>query len=112
MKLPEFNFAFEKKLGVHEVVYGNIATITDAIQRLFVYMKETNKSHGVECEFFRLDFRQPYFDEQLQFPLGCFMLDLKWGSKDELGKKKNENNVLHAFECKCQECLDKWNGLI
>lgn len=84
------DFAFGKKLGIAECPYGNLATIPDMVARLMVCMKETNKSHGVECEFFRLDFRQPYFDEQMEFPFGSLILDLKWGSKKELDEKKKE----------------------
>lgn len=51
---------------------------------VMVCMQETNKKHGVQCEFFRLDFRQPYFDETLEFPGGALILDMKWGSKKEL----------------------------
>jgi hypothetical protein len=54
-------------------------------------MQETNKKHGVQCEFFRLDFRQPYFDEQLEFPYGSLILDMKWGSKKELQEKQKDS---------------------
>jgi hypothetical protein len=52
-------------------------------------MKETNKNHGVESEFFRLDFRGMDAYEQItnQFPLGALVLDMKWGSKKEIEKK-------------------------
>ena len=84
---PEF--AFGKKLGVSECVYGNTHQLANLIERLMFCMKETNQNHGVECEFFRLDFRQPYFDEQMQFPIGSLILDMKWGSKKELEEKSN-----------------------
>lgn len=90
-KQPQF--AFEKKLGLAECLYGNIPAISNAIERLMVCMKETNKIHQVECEFFRLDFRQPYLDEQMQFPYGSLILDMKWGSKKELNEKKAENEM-------------------
>jgi len=74
-------FAFEKKVGVSDIIYGNIPELIKMIERLLYCMKETNQIHKVDCEFFRLDFRQPYFDETFQFPFGCFILDLKFGSK-------------------------------
>jgi DNA-directed RNA polymerase subunit RPC12/RpoP len=80
----EPGFAFGKKLGVAECLYGNRAALAQMIERLMVCMKETNQHHGVECEFFRIDFRQPYFDEIEQFPRGALILDMKWGSKKEL----------------------------
>ena len=86
----EPDFAFGKKLGIAEFLYGNSHEIVNMIERLLVCMKETNQLHGVHCEFFRLDFRQSYFDEQVEFPLGYFILDMKWGSKKEL-KEKDEN---------------------
>ena len=82
------SFAFEKKLGVHDMIYGNIPALMKMIERLLYCMKETNKNHGVKCEFFRLDFRQPYLDETFQFPIGSFILDLKFGSKKELKDKE------------------------
>jgi len=89
MDSREPDFAFEKKLGIAECLYGNPIAISNMIARLMVCMQETNKLHGVECEFFRLDFRQPYLDEQFQFPFGDLILHMKWGSKKELEKKKN-----------------------
>lgn len=85
--MNEPDFAFGKKLGIADCVYGNLATLASMIQRLMFCMKETNKNHGVECEFFRLDFRQPYFDETIEFPIGALILDMKWGSKKELEEK-------------------------
>lgn len=84
----EPRFAFEKKLGVAECVYGNVPQIANLIGKLLFCIKETNEFHGVGCEFFRLDFRQPYLDETLQFPTGSLILDLKWGSKKEIDDKK------------------------
>lgn len=78
------DFAFGKKLGIADSLYGNPSAICHIVEKLMVCMKETNKKHGVKCEFFRLDFRQPYFDEQLEFPFGFLILDMKWGSKREL----------------------------
>jgi hypothetical protein len=92
MKEEKINFAFEKKLGVAEILYGKPAQLSALIERLLYCMKETNKFHDVECEFFRLDFRQPYFDEQIQFPVGSLILDMKWGSKEELKDKKVDKN--------------------
>ncbi len=86
----EPNFAFEKKLGVNESLYGNISELIVAIERLLICMKETNKNHNLHCEFFRLDFRQPYFDEMMQFPMGSLILDFKFGCKKELNEKSNE----------------------
>ena len=81
------NFAFEKKLGIADCLYGNVFALTDMIARLLACMQETNKLHNVQCEFFRLDFRQPYLDEQFQFPYGSLILDLKWGSAKEIDEK-------------------------
>jgi hypothetical protein len=86
----EPQFAFEKKLGVHDMAYGNIKLIAESLQKLMLCMKETNKIHNVDCEFFRLDFRQPYFDERMQFPIGSLILDMKWGSKKELQEKSKK----------------------
>lgn len=84
---PEF--AFGKKLGVSDCMYGDPVGLSNIIATLILCMQETNKKHGTICEFFRLDFRQPHFDEQMQFPIGALILDMKWGSKKEL----EENNV-------------------
>ncbi len=78
------DFAFEKKLGINEIMYGDISFMSNSITKLLYCMKETNDLHKVSCEFFRLDFRQPYFDEQMEFPRRSLILDLKWGSKKEL----------------------------
>ena len=87
----EPEFAFCKKLGIAEYLHGDVVSISNVIARLMVCMQETNKNHGVQCEFFRLDFRQPYFDERMQFPIGAFILDMKWGSKKELEEKNKES---------------------
>jgi hypothetical protein len=79
-KKPEF--AFEKKLGIHEILYGDIQALLKIIGMLLYCVKETNQSHGTSCEFFRLDFRQMYLDEK--FPFGSMVLDLKFGSKKEV----------------------------
>ncbi len=89
-KQPEF--AFQKKIGINQCMYGDISHISNIIERLMVCMMESNKFNEVECQFFRLDFRQPYFDEQMQFPYGSLILDMKWGSKEELIKVKNLPN--------------------
>ena len=89
MESREPDFAFEKKLRISDILYRNPSAISIMIERLMVCMKETNKLHGVECEFFRLDFREPYFDEQDQFPVAALILHMKWGSKKELDKKKH-----------------------
>lgn len=81
------DFAFGKKLGIPDCMYGNVAHVHKALDLLFNCMKETNKLHDVSCEFFRLDFRQPYFDETMQFPIGSLIFDMKWGSKKELEDK-------------------------
>lgn len=86
--MTESEFAFGKKLGVHEMMHGNHFQLGEMILRLFQCMKETNSKYGVTSEFFRLDFRNPHFDERLEFPMGCLILDLKWGSKKELEKLK------------------------
>lgn len=86
MEKKEIPFAFGKKLGISEFMYGDIPVLLDAIGRLLYCMKETNKNHNVECEFFRLDFRGPYFDETLEFPLCALILDMKWGNKKDLEK--------------------------
>lgn len=87
----EPEFAFGKKLGINDCLYGDPIAISNMIDRLMICMQETNKQHGVQCEFFRLDFRQPYFDERMQFPICSLILDMKWGSKKELEKKNNES---------------------
>jgi len=99
-KEPEF--AFGKKLGIAECLYGNPSAISDIVGRLMVCMKETNKNHGVECEFFRLDFRQPYFDERMEFPIGALILDMKWGSKKELEEKYGSSPIVDS-DCKYRD---------
>lgn len=93
--MTEPNFAFEKKIGMAECMHGNIRTLINLIGKLLVCMQETNKSHGTSCEFFRLDFRSQYFDEEItqMFPIGALILDLKWGSKEELEKKKATEDI-------------------
>jgi len=86
--MNEPQFAFEKKLGVNEICLGNVNSLLNLIGRLLVCMKETNQKYGVSCEFFRLDFRQPHFDENLTFPFGSLILDMKWGSKKEVEDKQ------------------------
>lgn len=79
------NFKWGKKLGIHEQLYGNLPEMTRFIAILLQYMKDTNKLHGDDCEFFRIDFRTMTSDEQYsgEFPLGSLILDLKWGFKQE-----------------------------
>jgi hypothetical protein len=88
--MTEPEFAFGKRLGITEHLYGDHQFLLDMIARLFVCMKQTNKNFKTECEFFRLDFRNPYFDEKMEFPLDCLILDLKWGSKKELEEIQKE----------------------
>ncbi|MEK6879400.1 MAG: hypothetical protein AABY22_07330 [Nanoarchaeota archaeon] len=82
-KSPKFKF--EKKLGIHEILYGNIPQLIDVIHKLLICMKETNQFHKHDCEFFRLDFRTMNLEEEInrKFPLGSFVLDLKWGFQEE-----------------------------
>jgi hypothetical protein len=80
----EPRFAFEKKLGISEQLYGDPKALVQTFERLLYCMKETNTFYRVTCEFLRLDFRQPYIDEQMQFPIGSLILDMKWGSRTEL----------------------------
>lgn len=89
----EPDFAFGKKLGIHQILYGDIISINKLIGKLLVLMKEVNERDGVDCEFFRLDFRQPYFDETMQFPMGSLILDMKWGSKKQLLEKEKGVDV-------------------
>lgn len=86
-EMEQPNFCFQKKVGLVEDLYGNIPMIIDLIHRLLFCIKETNKLHETESEFFRLDFRQPYFHEMWEFPKGYLILDLKWGCKKELEEK-------------------------
>lgn len=87
---PEF--AFGKKLGIADCLYGDIPQLLIMIGRLLYCMKETNKIHNLSCEFFRLDFRPMYFDEHLlrEFPQGSLILDLKFGSKKELEEESEK----------------------
>jgi len=82
MKEPDF--AFEKIIAVSERACGDSNILLKATAMLIQGMKETNALHGLNCEFFRLDFRFPYYDEISLFPFGSLVLDLKWGSKQEL----------------------------
>lgn len=93
MKHEEPEFAFCKKIGIAEHLYGNTIAISNIIARLMVCMQETNNKHGVQCEFFRLDFRQPYFDERMQFPCGSLILHMKWGSKKEIEEKQQDSDA-------------------
>ncbi len=86
----KLDFAFGKVLGIAGYMYGDIPFMLNAIERLMVCMKETNTLHKVGCEFFRLDFRQLYFDELDKFPRGSLILDMKWGAKKELEKSKDK----------------------
>lgn len=86
----EPKFAFEKKIGISDVLYSNPFEICKMIERLLWCMKETNKLHDVKCEFFRLDFRQQYFDESFEFPQGSLILHLRWGSREEIENKDKE----------------------
>lgn len=88
--MKEPNFAWGKKLGIAEALYGDVRAISSAIERLLFCMKESNELNKMECEFFRIDFRQPFMDEEFQFPRGSLILDMKWGSRKELEDKKND----------------------
>lgn len=83
----EPEFAYEKKIGIHQQVSNDIPFLLNMIERLISCMRESNKINGVSCEFFRLDYRQPYLDEQFQFPYGYLILELKWRSRKELIEK-------------------------
>lgn len=82
-------FAFTKKLGMADCMYGNIPFLIKAIERLLVCMHETNELHGVSCEFFRLDFRDSKPLDNLPMRSLCF--DMKWGSKKEIDEKDKSN---------------------
>ena len=84
--MTEPEFAFGKRLGI-----ADGTTIPQMVARLIACMRETNKIHGVECEFFRLDYRQPYFDETFEFPLASLILDMKWGCKREFESKQEKS---------------------
>lgn len=90
MSNNEPNFAWGKKLGINESLYGDVRAISFAIERLLFCMKESNELNKMECEFFRIDFRQPYMDEECQFPRGSLILDMKWGSRKELEEKQSK----------------------
>jgi hypothetical protein len=106
MENKEPEFVFGKKLGIAECLYGDAVAISNMITRLMVCMQETNKIHGVQCEFFRLDFRTPYFDEQMQFPIGALILDIKWGSKKEFEEKNlpMEKEIKSTLKRPCLSC--------
>ena len=94
MTTPEF--AFEKKISIPDCLYGDYQGVNRAFNLLFQCMKDTNKIHGVECEFFRFDFRQPYFDEIMIFARGGLICHFQWGSKEELEdriKSRESNDV-------------------
>jgi hypothetical protein len=88
----EPKFAFGKKIGISDSLYGDIPSLVDLIHRLLFCMKENNKIHGTTSEFFRLDFRHQYLDEQIsrEFPLGALVLDLKFGSQKEVEDLKTK----------------------
>ena len=81
----EPDFAYEKKIGMAECMYGDIPFLMRLIEKLLYCMKESNKLNEKSSEFFRLDFRPTYLDEEITqiFPRGSLILDLKWGSKKE-----------------------------
>lgn len=87
----DIEFAFEKKLGIPISAYGDTNTIVRAIELLMVCMKDTNMLHGVECEFFRIDFRKSFSDEDKPLIFESLILNMQWGSKKELEKKKQED---------------------
>ncbi len=90
------DFAFEKKLAIADCLYGDKNYYVFIVEKLFQCMQETNKLHELSCEFFRLDFRQQDYYEEFNrvFPFRSLVLDLKWGSKKELEKKKNESTMV------------------
>jgi len=90
--MSESDFAFQKKVGISESYPQNVNAIMDSFLRLYYCMKETNQKHGLTCESFRLDFRPVSYDEQIlqEFPMGCYVLDLKFGSKKELEEVKGK----------------------
>lgn len=96
MEIKEPKFAFQKRLGIAECLYGDIGSILSLVGKLLQCMKETNTYHNEDCEFFRLDFRPSTYDEELlrEFPYGSLVLDLKWGSKKEVKEEleKEERN--------------------
>lgn len=77
------DFAFGKMVGITE--HYDIHLLLNVIGQLLSCIKETNKVNNKNCEFFRLDFRPQYLDEQItnKFPIGALVLDLKFGSKSE-----------------------------
>ena len=94
--MSEPDFAIEKKLAIADCLYGDKNYYVFIFEKLIQCMKETNKLHGLSSEFFRLDFRQQDYYEEFNrvFPFGSLVLDLKWGSKKELEKKKNESTTV------------------
>jgi hypothetical protein len=81
MKREESIFEFEKKIGMVDCHYDNFPVMIPLIEKLLMLMRETNKINKRENEFFSLDFREPSFEEQGQFPMGSLILHLRWGEK-------------------------------
>lgn len=106
----EPNFEFGKKIAISEHFYGDIPAYLNLIGKLLVCMQETNKLNGKECEFFRIDFRQMYRDEQFQ--VGGLIFDMKWGCKEEMAEDKITRISDEDLENYANEALTKeiiWN---
>ncbi len=86
--MSEPKFAFEKILGVSPIILEDPHNLAKMIERLLFVIKETNQLHSVSCPFFRLDFRQ-YYQKDGILPIGSLVLDLKFGSKEELEEGRN-----------------------
>lgn len=75
------NFEFRKKIYVYENSYRNhdIHEYFSLINQLLVCMKETNKKHKKENEFFVLEFRESMPQDDTSMP---YVMEMKWGRKD------------------------------
>jgi hypothetical protein len=83
-------FAFEKTLGIPMSckIYHHKESIINAFNALYQCMRDTNKLHGLCNTFFKLEFRNPTYYEECNFPINSYILEMKWGSKKEIQDKK------------------------
>lgn len=72
--------AFEKLLIIPDHMYGDHVHYIRCFQLLLQCMKETNKIHEKNCEFFQIRFRPTI--PLLERPEGL-AFEFRWGNKDE-----------------------------
>lgn len=81
-------FMFEKKLVFNTLpnTYENFSSLHRVIGALMQCLLENNEKEGVQCQYFKLEYRMPTEEERRDCWHSNDVLDFQWGSKKEMEK--------------------------